>query len=95
MLHGVELADDGSERLSWIIWYRDSSTCEEHGHRWHRKCAEAGDAVCQYLHAHRAHLAPGLNERVATTRKLKWLRRAAKQGLGRAMTDLALNLELR
>jgi hypothetical protein len=45
LLHGVELADDGSTQHSWIIWYRDSDTCDERAHAWDRACAAAGN-VC-------------------------------------------------
>ena len=39
------------ERWSWILWYRDSDTCEDHGHQWFEECAHDGVAVCQKLYA--------------------------------------------
>ena len=40
-----------TERWSWILWYRDSDTCEDHGHERFEECAQAGVAVCQKLYA--------------------------------------------
>jgi len=54
--HGVRVLDqrdDGgpSERWSWIMWFRDSDTCEDHGREWHLSCAEEGNPTCMYLRA--------------------------------------------
>ena len=37
LLHGVEVHDvegreDRTERWSWIVWFRDSATCQDFGH---------------------------------------------------------------
>ena len=45
--HGVSVEDDGGERWSWILWYRDDTSCVDHGASWFRACADAGSAVCQ------------------------------------------------
>jgi len=40
LLHGVHVVDadplepERTERWSWILWFRDSVTCEDHGHEW-------------------------------------------------------------
>jgi len=54
--HGVKVLDhrdDGmpSERWSWIMWIRDSDTCEDHEAEWYEKCAEEGNPTCMYLKA--------------------------------------------
>ena len=39
-----------TERLSWTLWYTDSSTCkDDYGYEWFRECAWEGDALCQHL----------------------------------------------
>ena len=37
LYHGVDVR--GGERWSWILWYRDSSSCTDHGHEWFTACA--------------------------------------------------------
>lgn len=54
--HGVRVLnqrDDGrpSERWSWIMWFRDSDTCEDYEAEWYQKCAEEGNPTCMYLRA--------------------------------------------
>jgi len=54
--HGVKVLDkrdDGgpSERWSWIMWFRDSDTCQDHARDWHHDCAEEGNPTCMYLRA--------------------------------------------
>jgi hypothetical protein len=41
-------------RWSWILWYRDSDTCSDHGHEWFQACAVEGSPTCQLLHATKA-----------------------------------------
>jgi len=48
LLHGVDVKR--GERWSWILWYRDSPTCEDHGREWYAECALT-NPVCQALHA--------------------------------------------
>ncbi|MFB0986287.1 MAG: alanine:cation symporter family protein, partial [Phycisphaerales bacterium] len=55
LLHGVRV--EQGERWSWILWFRDSTACEEHGGSWFAQCARDGDAVCQGLHANKVGLA--------------------------------------
>ena len=55
LMHGVQvynLKDNPTEteRLSWTLWYTDSSTCkDDYGYEWFRECAWEGDALCQHL----------------------------------------------
>ena len=51
LLHGVKV--ESGERWSWILWFRDSETCDDFGHEWSRDCARNGDAICQNLHANK------------------------------------------
>ena len=87
--HGVRV--DSGERWSWILWYRDSATCEEHGHEWFAACAAAGNAICQGLHANKVGLRPGaaLSSPEVASQMLMWNRRAAENGLAFAMVKLA------
>lgn len=83
--HGVRVLDrrdDGgpSERWSWILWFRDSDTCADHSAGWHRRCAEAGNPTCMYLHATRQATPDG---------SLAWNRRASDAGHAQAAVKLA------
>jgi len=56
--HGVRVLDernDGrpSERWSWIMWFRDSETCQDHKSEWYESCPgqEDGNPICTYLQA--------------------------------------------
>ena len=49
LLHGVGV--ESGERWSWILWYRDSPTCDDHSGDWFTECAAAGNAVCEALYA--------------------------------------------
>jgi hypothetical protein len=54
--HGVRVfdqRDDGgpAERWSWIMWFRDSDTCEDHEPDWYHQCSEDGNPTCMYLRA--------------------------------------------
>lgn len=48
LLHGVKV--ESGTRWSLIIWYRDSTTCQNHDKEWFKDCAEEGRAVCQQLY---------------------------------------------
>lgn len=93
LFHGVQVLDnvtldvDASgnrlttpERWSWILWLRDSDTCEDNSQSWHTKCALTGNPTCQLLHA--------------TTRGdekdvLHWNQLASDNGHGAASVKLA------
>lgn len=43
-------------RWSWVLWFKDGGDCTAADPTaWHRRPAEDGDAVAQFLHAHRLH----------------------------------------
>jgi hypothetical protein len=68
------------ERWSWILWYRDSDTCEDNSHSWHEDCAIAGNPTCQLLHA---------RTRVNEKDVLHWNQLASDNGHGAASFKLA------
>jgi len=83
--HGVKVLDtrdDGgpSERWSWVMWFRDSDTCEDHGNEWHHKCSEAGNPTCMYMRASRQSEMEEI---------LKWNRLASDAGHAQASVKLA------
>ncbi|VEU44261.1 unnamed protein product [Pseudo-nitzschia multistriata] len=83
--HGVKVLDqrdDGgpSERWSWIMWFRDSDTCEEHNSEWHRSCAEKGNPTCMYLRASTEPTEEGV---------VHWNTMASKAGHSQASVKLA------
>ena len=92
----ADAADDAWERWSLILWYKDSPTCEERGHLWNAEAAARGDSpVAAFLHAHRVHLEPALQANkaaahTAAVKKVRWLRKAADGGFGRAMNELGM-----
>jgi hypothetical protein len=48
LLHGVKVKDDGGERWSWVLWFKDSTECHDSNNvEWFRECADKGSAVCQ------------------------------------------------
>ena len=88
LLHGVEVHDIAgatSTRWSWILWFKDSTTCVQHGHEWSRQCAEAGDPMCQYTYGWRLHLNPLLTDQEKNDGRTYWMRESANGGFGEAM----------
>ena len=86
LLHGVRVG--GGERWSWILWFRDSETCEEHSHEWFPRCAAAGDPICQNLHAGKVGNVPGMGQAEAMEQTLRWTFEAARNGHGASMFKL-------
>ena len=88
LLHGVQVNDFGEDepavRWSWILWFKDSSTCQQRGYEWSESCAHTGDALCQYLQGWRVHLNPKLSKQEQLDRREKWMTLAASQGFGEA-----------
>ena len=79
------------ERWSWIVWYSDSSSCEERAHLWHQAAADAGDdPLTTFLHAKRLHLDPRMSTPDAARARARYLTRAADDGFTRAMVDLGM-----
>jgi len=98
LLHGVQVHPGNEQetlRWSWILWFRDSTTCEDRlDAEWFVECANQGDAVCQLLHATKCSTSECV---------LEWNLKAARAGhptacikiarayLGRLPSDLAVN----
>jgi len=80
LLHGVGV--ESGERWSWILWYRDSPTCDDHSGEWFTECAAAGNAVCEALYA----AGPRAE---SPSEKIRWNEKAASHGLSFSMTKLA------
>ena len=80
LLHGVGV--ESGERWSWILWYRDSPTCDDHSGDWFTECAAAGNAVCEALYA----AGPRAE---SPAEKIRWNEKAASHGLSFSMTKLA------
>lgn len=94
LLHGVQVFDlaenpEKTERWSWILWYRDSVQCTDYSHEWFQECADAGDAVCQELHATKVGNVPGLTDQERATQVLELNRAAAEHGNGNAAVKIA------
>ncbi len=77
LLHGVEA---NGTRWSWIIWYKDSATCQDHSEHWFANCAQNGNPTCQLLHA---------NKMKQQNLAIKWNKEAAKNGHGEARVKMA------
>jgi TPR repeat protein len=84
LYHGVQLIESSAintERWSWILWYRDSETCQDHSDEWYIKCATVDkNPACQYL------LSTTIN---SYHEKLMWTEKAAEQGHGVSCVKLA------
>ena len=74
---GVEL-QEGSERWSWVLWYKDDEGCADRGHEWSlAACVEHAEPLACFLHSKRVHL-----EEVT----LKFIDTSSKFGHGRFQT---------
>eukprot|EP00949_MAST-11_sp_MAST-11-sp1_P002617 g2617.t1 len=102
LLHGVKVlpvendSGDQTRRWSWILWYRDSDTCEDHGHEWFKTCAEQGDPTCQFLYATKVgnrgnteEIDPERYRNELMDKVLLWNSRAAEGGSGAAAVKIA------
>jgi len=94
LLHGVKVYDlpdtpEKTERWSWILWYRDSSTCEDHGHEWFADCAEKGDILCKELHSTKVGAVPGISEEETVQQILQLNIDAANGGSGTSALKVA------
>ncbi|KAJ1452135.1 hypothetical protein M885DRAFT_445509 [Pelagophyceae sp. CCMP2097] len=78
--HGVHVLS--GTRWSWILWYRDSETCDDLSATWFEACAHDGNPICEALHASKAASPrdPGAH--------LRWHERAAGHGLAGSMLKL-------
>jgi hypothetical protein len=93
LFHGVQVLDNVTldadengnrlitpERWSWILWFQDSDTCEDHSQFWHEECAKNGNPTCQMLRAKTC---------VETKDKIYWNQLASDNGHGAASFKLA------
>ena len=93
LFHGVQVLDNVTldadesghrlitpERWSWILWFQDSDTCEDHSQSWHEECANKGNPTCQLLHAKTC---------VESKDKIYWNQLASDNGHGAASFKLA------
>mmetsp|Transcript_26649 Transcript_26649/g.41803 ORF Transcript_26649/g.41803 Transcript_26649/m.41803 type:complete len:575 (-) Transcript_26649:95-1819(-) len=68
LLHGVQVYDidntpKNTERWSWILWYKDSTKCDEdYGYEWFKDCSDEGNALCQQLHSTKVGMTPGISQ---------------------------------
>jgi len=78
--HDTKFRRRTATRYSWILWFRDSETCEDHSKEWYVDCAEKGNPTCEHL----------LATKVSTRDQVvKWITRAADHGYGMARVKLA------
>jgi len=95
LLHGVQvypLEDRPEEtvRWSWILWYRDSETCQEdHSHEWFAGCAREGNPLCQSLHATKVGNVPGITPDQAQHQIAELNLKAALGGVGTSAIKVA------
>ncbi|KAL7532290.1 hypothetical protein ACHAWF_004078, partial [Thalassiosira exigua] len=94
LLHGVKVYDllDNpvrTERWSWILWYRDSATCENYGYEWFVDCAANGNALCQQMHATKVGNIPGISQEEAASKILRLNEMAAMGGADMASIKMA------
>ena len=64
--HGVKV--HRGTRWSWILWFRDSTSCEDHSDQWHRECAIDGNPICHALYASKAPPSQHLDYQFAAAR---------------------------
>ena len=92
--HGVQVYNlqdrpTETERWSWILWYRDSDTCEDHSAEWFASCAADGNPLCEHLHATKVGNIPGITQEQAVQQIIKLNIAAAKGGVGIAAMKIA------
>jgi hypothetical protein len=90
--HGVQVLpnedDDDvekktTERWSWIVWYRDSESCQDHSSEWFQKYCDGDDPVCWHLQSTVDD--PELTtEAEQSSRIIKLNKKAAYHGVGLA-----------
>ena len=95
LLHGVKVLDletdpEQTQRWSWIVWYKDSSKCQDYSHQWFAECAQQqGDPICQQLHATKVGNIPGISQQETAQQVLEWNTKAAQGGAGMAAVKVA------
>jgi TPR repeat protein len=89
----MEASGDASEvprarRWSWVLWFLDSDTCEDHGYSWFSECAEAGNPTCELLIANKVSQRPNPPSD-PTSEIVGWNMRAAEHGHPGALIKMA------
>ena len=79
LLHGVNVKNDGGERWSWILWYKDSTDCIDYSNEWYKDKAYQGIPVYQSLYA----------TMVNSEEMIEWHKKAAENGFSNSMVKLA------
>ena len=88
LLHGVQVYDidnkpEDTERWSWILWYKDSTKCDEdYGYEWFKDCSDEGNALCQQLHSTKVGMVPGMTAEENAKAVLDLNMKAADGGSG-------------
>lgn len=77
------------ERWSWILWYRDSITCDDYGYEWFDDCAHEGNPTCELLHATKITRTPNMPPQDFGERVLYWNQQASEHGHGGASIKIA------
>ena len=78
-MHGVNVKNDGGERWSWILWYKDSTDCIDYSNEWYKEKAYQGIPVYQSLYA----------TMVNSEEMIEWHKKAAENGFSNSMVKLA------
>ena len=78
LLHGVKVKNDGGERWSWILWYKDSTKCKDYSKEWFKAKAYEGIPLYQALYAN-----------TGCEGVVEWHIKAANQGFSNSMVKLA------
>ncbi|KAL3919502.1 MAG: hypothetical protein SGILL_003722 [Bacillariaceae sp.] len=94
LLHGVHVHDiesnaNATQRWSWILWFRDSTECEDYSYEWFADCALSNNPLCQQLHSTKVGNIPGITPEQAAQQILELNQQAAHGGAGMAAIKLA------
>lgn len=94
LLHGVQVLDikeqpQNTARWSWILWYRDSESCHDYSVEWYSECSNAGDPLCQQLHANKVKGLTNLTEQEKVQEIIRLNKDAAQGGSGEAAIKIA------
>ena len=92
--HGADItttrtAAERTHRWSWILWFRDSTECQDYSYEWFADCAQNGDALCQQLHSTKVTSVPGISQQDASRQVLDLNKKAAQGGAGMSAVKVA------
>jgi len=99
LYHGVKVYDvehdpSKTQRWSWIMWFLDSDTCEDHSLEWYKDCSDDGNPICQQLHASKVSNLENilnLNKEAAEGGSGEAAIKVARAYLGRLPSNLEIN----